>query len=188
MIMLRSDENIHLVKRKHKLTLIRDLAPIALIFLATIIGIFVIFFISFSFPETLTESFPVLLDYKAPVFLIYLLSLLLLFTWQIMFIVFTDYYLDCWIITDQRTIHTEINGLFNRTLSSVPHDKVQDITVSVSGVIPTFLKYGDLQIQTAGKFQEFVFKQIPEPYKTKELIFKVKKDYLKKRHQEKYSS
>ncbi len=180
MILLREQEKIYLVKRRHKLTLIRDVFGIGLILVSSLIGIFIVFFSSFTFPEFLTNSFPILLSYKAPIFIIYLLSLLMLFIWQIIFIIFADYYLDCWIITDQRTIHTEINSLFNRVLSSIQHDKIQDVTVTVNGIIPTFFKYGDLQIQTAGKFQEFIFRQIPEPYETKEKIFQVQKDYFKK--------
>jgi uncharacterized membrane protein YdbT with pleckstrin-like domain len=180
MILLREEEKIHLVKRRHGLILIRDVFGVVLILFSILIGVFVVFFSSFTFPESLTDSFPILLSYKAPIFIIYLLSLLMLFIWQIIFIIFADYYLDCWIITDQRTIHTEINSLFNRVLSSIQHDKIQDVTVTVNGIIPTFFKYGDLQIQTAGKFHEFVFRQIPEPYETKEKIFEVQKDYLKK--------
>ncbi len=179
MISLRENEKIHLVKRKHHLILVTELLGLGFIFLIAIISILIVFFKSFSFPEGITDSFPILLNYEFRIFIIYFLFLFLFFLWQVFFIIFTNYYLDCWVVTDQRTIHTEIKALFNRTLSSVSHDKIQDITVSVSGIIPTFLKYGDLQIQTAGRFQEFIFKKIPEPYKTKELIFKIQKNYLK---------
>ncbi len=181
MITLRENEKINSVKRKHQLILIRDLVGIVLIFLTTVISIFVTFFVSFSFPESLTETFPFLLDYGVRVFALYLLFIFLFILWQVIFIILVNYYLDCWIITDQRTIHTEIKALFNRTFSSVSHDKIQDVTVTVSGILPTFLRYGDLQIQTAGKFQEFVCKQIPEPYKTKEILFKSQKEYLAKK-------
>ncbi len=179
MILLREEEKVFLIKRRHKLTLIRDLLGITSILIASVIGVFIFFFSSFALPELLTNSFPVLLTYKPSLFVIYLLLLIILFLWQVIFIIFADYYLDCWIITDQRTIHTEINSLFNRIFSSIQHDKIQDITVTVNGIIPTFFKYGDLQIQTAGKFQEFIFKQIPNPYETKEKIFEIQKKYLK---------
>ncbi len=179
MIALRENEKIYLVKRKHYLILSRDLLGVVLLFIGGLVSMFVLFFVPISFPESLTETFPFLLSYEARVFALYFLSIFLFFLWQIAFIIFTNYYLDCWIVTDRRTIHTEINSLFNRVLSSISLDKIQDATVTVSGIIPTFLRYGDLQIQTAGKFHEFIFKQIPEPYKTKEFIFEIQRKYLK---------
>jgi uncharacterized membrane protein YdbT with pleckstrin-like domain len=177
MIILREKEQIILIKRRHPLIFARDISTVVLIFLATIISMLLLFFSSFNFPETLINTFPILLDYKARLFVLYLLSIFLIFLWQTMFIILADYYLDCWIITDQRTIHTEINNLFHRTFSSISHDRIQDITINIKGIIPTFLKYGDLQIQTAGGFQEFIFKQIPDPYQTKEKIFRAQKKY-----------
>ena len=99
---------------------------------------------------------------------------------QIAVVIFINYYLDCWIITNERTISTELKTLFSRNVSSISHDKIQDITVEVKGFLQTFLKYGNLQIQTAGEFNKFIFKEIPEPYETKELLFKIQKEYDKK--------
>jgi len=44
------------------------------------------------------------------------------------------------------------------------------MSVDTAGVIPTFLKFGDLQIQTAGTEEKFRFKQIPNPGKVKDEI------------------
>jgi uncharacterized membrane protein YdbT with pleckstrin-like domain len=112
--------------------------------------------------------------------ILYILSLFLLILQQIAVVIFINYYLDCWIITNERTISTELKTLFSRNVSSISHDKIQDITVEVKGFLQTFLKYGNLQIQTAGEFNKFIFKEIPEPYETKELLFKIQKEYDKK--------
>ncbi len=180
MIKIREGENIRLIKRRHKLVLIKNLAGLSFVFL-TIIGLMIaLFFVSLDFPETMVEIFPFLIDYNTRILGLYLLSLTLLVLWQSVFVVIANYYLDCWIVTDERTIHTELRALFSRIFSSISHHRVQDVTVDVRGIIPTFFRYGDLQIQTAGKFQEFVFKQIPEPYETKEAIFKAQKEYRQK--------
>ncbi len=180
MIRLRKKEEIRLVKRRHHLILIRNILGITLVFAALVVLMGVAFFASIDFPESLVEIFPFLLNYKTRVLILYFLSLSLLILWQAGFVVVATYYLDCWIVTDERTIHTELRALFNRILSSVPHHRVQDITVEVHGVFPTLLRYGNLQIQTAGRFHEFIFKQIPEPYETKEAIFKAQKRYFGK--------
>jgi len=81
-----------------------------------------------------------------------------------------DYALDVWVITDRRAIHAELNGFFRRIVSSVPHDKIQDITVTVPGFFATVFHYGDLQIQSAGAFQPTKMKTIPKPHRLKDVI------------------
>ena len=74
---------------------------------------------------------------------------------------FIDYYLDVWIVTNQRIINIEQKGLFGREVSEKDLGRMQDITANVKGIWATILKYGDLHIQTAGEQQRFVFKQVP---------------------------
>ena len=181
MVNLRENEEVLQIKRRHLLILLIEIIPLALLLITGLVTAIVTFFIPFSIPEILVEQIPGLTDLKVRLIVLYFISIGMIIVWQILFVIFANYYLDCWIITSERTIHTELKSLFHRALSSVPHETIQDITVNVTGIIPTFLKYGDLQIQTAGKFQEFIFKQIPEPYKTKEVIFKAQKEYLSKR-------
>jgi len=181
MIILREQEKVFLVKRRHRLILFKNLLGPSFIFLTIILLMGIIPFLSFDFPEFLTEAFP---SYNLKILTLYILSLVLILLWQAIFVAIANYYLDCWIITDERTIHTELRSLFSRIFSSVPHGRVQDITVDVKGISPTFFRYGDLQIQTAGKFQEFIFKQIPSPYDTKEVIFKAQQEYFRKKKEE----
>lgn len=180
MVILRENEEILQIKRRHFVILLIEMAPLALLFVAGIIGMIITFFVSFSLPEIMTGIMPGLMDVELRLLVLFLIFISMVIVWQIAFVIFANYYLDCWIITNERTIHTELRALFNRVLSSVPHTKIQDITVNVNGIIPTILKYGDLQIQTAGQFHEFIFKQIPEPYKTKEMIFKTQREYFQR--------
>lgn len=181
MITLEPEEKIHLIKRRHKFILLKMLIPEVLIFLIIIVFIILTLFIRLpTWSGWLISFFPSLALLNLPYLLLFFFILLLQFLWLIIFLTITDYYFDCWIVTDKRTIHTELKGLFNRTLSSVPHDKIQDITIDVHGIFPTILGFGDLEIQTAGSFREFIFKEIPEPYQTKKLIFQVRKEFLEK--------
>ena len=95
----------------------------------------------------------------------------------LMLIFWMDYYLYVWIITSERIIDIEQKGLFNREISEFTLDKVQDITVKVPNMMATFLKYGDVIIQTAGE-SSFEIKQIPNFYEAKNLIL----DYAKKQN------
>ncbi|MBT4277870.1 PH domain-containing protein [Candidatus Falkowbacteria bacterium] len=88
----------------------------------------------------------------------YYLSMLLFF-----FTAFVDYHLDVWIVTNHRILNIEQKALFSRVISELKLEKIQDITSEVHGIIPTFLDYGDVHIQTAGSANRFIFKQIPAP-------------------------
>jgi len=181
MITFRPNEKIYLIKRRHLVVLIKSLFPELLIFLVTLILMVSLFFIPLpSWPDWLTKFIPSLLEFKIRYLLLFLLSFFVLVFWTTIFLVVTNYYLDCWIVTNERTIHTELRGLFSRVLSSINHDRIQDITIDIHGFFPNILRFGDLHIQTAGEFREFVFRQIPDPYKTKDVIFQAQREFLKK--------
>ena len=57
-----------------------------------------------------------------------------------------DYYLDVWILTNQRIFDIEQRGLFNRHISVFEINKIQDVNVKIEGIIATFIKYGDVNI------------------------------------------
>jgi len=181
MISLRPNEKIYLIKRRHWLILMRGLLPELLIFLVTVILMIILFFVPIpSWPSWLINFIPSILEFEIRYLLLFFLSLFLLVLWTIIFLIITNYYLDCWVVTNERTIHTELKGLFSRVLSSVNHNRIQDITIEIKGFFPTILRFGNLYIQTAGEFREFVFRQIPNPYKTKTIIFKAQKEFLKR--------
>ncbi len=75
----------------------------------------------------------------------------------------TDYWLDVWIVTTERVINTEQKGLFNRVVSEVHLEQIQDITSETRGMLETFLTYGDVFIQTAGERERFQFKNVDNP-------------------------
>ncbi|MFH0804530.1 MAG: PH domain-containing protein [Candidatus Zambryskibacteria bacterium] len=95
------------------------------------------------------------------------------FIWSSIFYALTMYTLDVWIVTDRRIIDSTQNGFFNRTISELHLTRIQDISVQTKGVIQTFFKFGDLQIQTAGAEEKFKFSQIPHPVKVKDEIMKL---------------
>ena len=98
-------------------------------------------------------------------------SALMLFAWAVFFKRWTDYYLDVLIITDKRVIDIEQKGFFHRNVATISLEKIQDISVNVSGILATFLDFGTLKIQSAGEAPEFVIRDIPEPNQVKALIY-----------------
>ncbi len=88
-----------------------------------------------------------------------------------MFLAWVDYYLDLVIVTNVRIITINQRGLFSREIAEIPIERVQDVTIDIHGIIPTFLKFGTVRIQTAGE-REFTIPLLPYPYDVKEAILK----------------
>ena len=102
--------------------------------------------------------------------LIFSESLATLFLWNFFFILWVDYYLDVWIVTNERIINIEQKGFFNRNISELKLTKIQDVTSEINGFIPTILNYGNICVQTAGEVERFTFLQIPNPNHVKNVI------------------
>lgn len=97
-------------------------------------------------------------------------SIYFLSIWLFAFLEFTDYYLDTWIVTNERIINIEQEGLFHRTASELDLAAVQDATAEIRGIIQTLLSYGNVFIQTAGEKGRFHFKNIDDPEHVKEVV------------------
>jgi len=77
---------------------------------------------------------------------------------------FVNYYLNVYIITDQRLVDISQEGFFNRKISELHLRQVQDVNAQVKGIVATFLHFGDVDVQTAGEREDFIFTTIPNPY------------------------
>ncbi|MCI0619796.1 PH domain-containing protein [Candidatus Wolfebacteria bacterium] len=99
---------------------------------------------------------------------LYLLWFLVLFV--VFFFQWTDYYLDVWVLTTERIFDVEQRGAFNRQISVFRLEQIQDVTVEVSGVLATFLKYGDIHIHTAGEAKDFIIRDAADPLYIKKVI------------------
>ena len=87
----------------------------------------------------------------------------LIMIWITLFNVWTNYYLDIWTLTNKRLIAIDQRGLFNRKTASFRLERMQDVTISIDGMLPTFLKFGTLEIQTAGEEGNFKVHGLPDP-------------------------
>lgn len=101
-----------------------------------------------------------------------------LFLWLFFFTILVDYYLDVWIVTNERIVSIEQIGLFRRVIAEQNMGRVQDVTSEVEGVFPTFLNFGNVYVQTAGERERFVFMQVPNPEGVKKGILQLHQDVL----------
>lgn len=154
MIKLEENEKIILEKRKHWFILLVET------FFLVILAIMPFALFIFRWSKTPINLYLILT----------LVSIWLLFLWIAFFVIWTDYYLDVFILTNKRIIKIEQNGFFNREASTLSLDKIQDVTMNVKGIIMTFLNIGDISIQTASENPEFTIKGLGNPEKIKEMI------------------
>lgn len=104
-----------------------------------------------------------------------------LFSLGLMLYGFIDYYLDVYIVTNERIVNIEQNGFFRREISELNLHQVQDVSAKVNGFFPTMMHYGNIFIQTAGERENFVFKSIPNPYRVSKLIVDLHEAQLEER-------
>lgn len=83
------------------------------------------------------------------------------------------YTLNTVAVTNRRIIENQQAGFFRHTVDELEIHKIQDITIKVYGIIPAMLKFGDLEIQTAGAMNKFVFTQLPHPKRIKDTIRRI---------------
>ena len=153
-------ERIAYLLRRHPLVLLRGLLVFIVLLSLPAIGYF--FF---------KNSLPLYLS--LPVFRVVIIlgtSIYLLSVWLFLFSAFLDYYLDLWIVTNDRIMNIEQHGLFGRTVSELDLTKIQDVTSEIKGIIPTLFNYGDVHIQTAAEEKRFVFEQVPNPHEVRKGI------------------
>lgn len=93
--------------------------------------------------------------------------------WSIMFYELMLYLLDTWIVTDERILDIIQTSFFIRTTAELDLSRVQDISVRTSGFIQTIFDYGDVEVQSAGAVNKFLFRQVAHPQMVKDKIMKL---------------
>lgn len=83
---------------------------------------------------------------------------------------FLTWFFNVYIITDERIIDIDFNGLLHREISEAKIDKIQDVKVSIRGIAASLMNYGDIIIQTAGEVPNFDFLAVPNPDKVAKVL------------------
>jgi uncharacterized membrane protein YdbT with pleckstrin-like domain len=145
------EQVIHTI-RKHWIMLLRDSIGTAVL---GIMPLFLFGIISFSgfFPSVHADGYAA-----------FGVALWILLIWITLAIIWTNYYLDMWILTNRRMFVIEQVGLFDRRVSTWNLERVQQITVRHENILETFLGYGTLTVETAGHSDHDVsVRGIPRP-------------------------
>lgn len=95
------------------------------------------------------------------------------------FVGYANYWLDAWLVTNERIVDIEQKSFFVRDFAEFKLSKIQDVVVTVAGVFPTFLNFGNVKIETASENETLIFEDIPNPYQAKSDILALCDEYIK---------
>lgn len=160
-IQLDSDEQILIQVRKHWFVISLQMLSVVIFALIPLLLLVALKYLPFDLPFSVS-------DYTQTFVALY--TGWIICAWMALFGVWTNYYLDVWTITNKRLISVDQRGLFHRDTGSFRLERLQDINVSIRGILATFLGFGDLQAETASEDRDFVALSIPNPQELKALI------------------
>lgn len=143
-IQLEPGEKVLKIVRKHWFVIVTELCTMAVVALFPLI---ILALYGVTQNELSASGINIPIDGTLVTFSIaawVLLSLLSGFT------IWTHYYLDLWVITDQRIISIDQVRFFSRNVAVFRLERLQDIQYSINGLLPTFLNFGTISAQTAG--------------------------------------
>lgn len=161
MINLDSEEKIIKIVRRHPIIFILETIFALFVTLIPIIGYL---FLSFS------HNLDIILSEKTLNLFWFGYLIITTIIWFVVFVIWTDYYLDCWIITNKNLIDVQQKGLFHRHIATCRFERIQDIKVVIPGLIANIFGYGDVHVQTAGSNKEFVIYDSINPYIVKQIL------------------
>jgi membrane protein YdbS with pleckstrin-like domain len=82
------------------------------------------------------------------------------------------------IVTTHRVIDIDQQGFFDKTVSEIPYDQIEDVAGRTKGIFGTIFRYGELNIQTgAGKIQ-IVLQKIKQPVALQQQINELRERYV----------
>lgn len=164
----KPDEHVLMFLRRHWLV------PLKLVLGAIVLAIVppIFYIIMYNFTDLLGGE-------MTNTLLVLLTSAYYLFAILYSFSNFIDYYLDVWVVTNQRIIDIEQKGLFARVISEEEIDRVINITSETKGFWATVLNYGNVYIETAVHKQRFAFRQIPFAEQVAQKMSNLVSDYRK---------
>jgi hypothetical protein len=160
---LESDETVLTIVRRHWFYLVSQVIVSILIMFLPLIAILVTAnFFRDTFDSLLQTYFLELL---------YMYAFWLLINWMVLASLWTDHYLDIWVITNHRIININQVSLFRRQVGTFRLERLQDVNVEIHGIIETLLDFGTIHAETAsGTNEEFKARHLPHPRELKSLI------------------
>lgn len=176
LIRQKNYEKIEYLLRRHPLTFIPTLVLFLIIMLVPVV---VYFLINNLYPEILD---PMISNILFPLAIL-ITSTYYLGAYLFLYFQFIEFYLDMWIVTNDRIVDINQKGLFSNIITELDLYRVQDVTVDINGFFPTIFKYGNIKVKTASQNLGIVFHNVSNPNEVRETLIRLS-DEDRKHHQE----
>jgi ABC-type multidrug transport system fused ATPase/permease subunit len=166
---LHPEEEIKIIVRHHP---VGFLGTLLIVFAMVLAPILLLVVFSIFFKDQASQYMPILVLF---------ISAFILFVLTFLLASFVNYYFDIVIVTNQRLINVDQEGLLARETSELDLRQVEDVTAEVQGLLRSLFNYGLLVIETAGEGTTatldrpglhgyFTVTDIPDPNKVARVI------------------
>lgn len=153
------NEQVYLVIREHWFYLLNKLI-IWLVFVA----------IFFTFEQFVPSLVPGLFEKPYVNYIDLFRNIYLIFLTIGLLAIWTFYYLNLQIVTDQRLVDISQHGIFHHRVSELDLSRIQDVTAETKGLFAMLFNFGNVYVQTAGNEQRFIFNNVPHPDKVEKML------------------
>lgn len=99
------------------------------------------------------------------------------------FTIFRNYYLwkkNVFYITTHRLIDIDQKGFFEKVVSEIPYDQIEDVHGKIKGMWGMLLRFGTVSIQTGGGKVKIILQNIKRPLQLQQQINELRERYLGK--------
>ena len=155
----QDDETVYLIIRKHWFYL-----------LIRLLGWFLFVLILFAFDYFVPRLVPGLFQDPYLTFVNLFKNVYVTFLILGLLIIWTLYYVNVQLITNERIVEISQVSLFSHVVSELYLAKIEDVTGETEDFFETALGYGNVYVQTAGTTERFIFSQVPQPEKIEKVI------------------
>lgn len=155
----QENEKIYIITRQHWVVFFSKLA---VWFFFVLIMIFADWAVNAYLPVIKTDPYVGFFNLIKSIYFMFLMLGLL--------IIWTMYYLNMQIVTNERIVDITQTSLLHHTISELHLSRIEDVTAEVKGILPTFLDYGNVYVQTAAETNRFVFDRVPNPARLNKII------------------
>lgn len=146
-------EEVYILLRQHWVTNIPWI-------LKVVIGLFALIV---SFGIYFSGKYPQLSDYLAVNQILAIGAVLYTLISSYAFISFLRWYFNAYIVTNERLLDLDYNGISQHRISEANLLNIEDVSSGHIGIWQNLFDFGNVQIQTAAERLEFVFEGVPNP-------------------------
>lgn len=85
------------------------------------------------------------------------------------------------LITTHRVIDIDQRGFFDKTVSEIPYDQIEDVFGKIKGVFGTIFRYGEINLQTGGGKVQIYLQKVKHPVALQQQINELRENYIYRR-------